>query len=93
MLSARSQDGPVAGISHDRSSIMSMIIQANEIRDIPADELDTVSGGAFSFGVGFAGISVGSDRSGSVHFFNGGNAYVVGSNGSVENWGPTRGPK
>ena len=63
---------------------MSMTIQANEIRDLPADELDTVSGGAFSFGVGFAGINVGSNVGGSVHFFNGGGTYVVVIDGKVE---------
>jgi hypothetical protein len=69
---------------------MSMTIQANEIRDLSADELETVSGGAFSFGIGCVGINLGSDGGGSVHFANGGNVYVVGSDGSVENWGPTR---
>ena len=69
---------------------MSMTIQA--IRDLSADELDTVSGGTFSFGVGFAGISVGSDGSGSVHFFNGGGAYVVSNKGAVEPF-PAGGPK
>ena len=54
--------------------------------------LDTVSGGTFSFGVGFAGISVGSDGSGSVHFFNGGGAYVVSNKGAVEPF-PAGGPK
>ena len=67
---------------------MSMTIQANEIRDLSADELDTVSGGAFSFGVGFAGINVGSNGAGSVHFFNGGGTYVVSSDGKVEPFGP-----
>jgi hypothetical protein len=67
-----------------------MTIQANEIRDLSPDELETVSGGAFSFGIGSVGFNVGSDGGGSVHFGNGGNVYVVGSNGSVENWGPTR---
>jgi len=66
---------------------MSMTIQTNEIRDLSADELDTVSGGAasvpFSFGVGFAGISIGSDGSGSVHFSNGGGAYDVSPKGAV----------
>ena len=62
---------------------MSMTIQANEIRDLSADELDTVSGGTISFGVGFAGISIGSDGSGSVHFSNGGGAYDVSPKGAV----------
>lgn len=69
---------------------MSATLQANDIGDLSADELETVSGGAFSFGFGPVGFNVGSDGSGSVHFRNGGNVYVVGSDGSVENWGPTR---
>jgi len=76
--------------SQGRNNIMSKAIQANEIRGLSADELETVSGGAFSFGIGSVGFNVGSDGSGSVHFGNGGNVYVVGSDGSVENWGPTR---
>jgi hypothetical protein len=69
---------------------MSITVQANDIRGLSADELETVSGGAFSFGFGPVGINVGSDGGGSVHFLNGGNTYVVGKDGSVENWGPTR---
>jgi hypothetical protein len=76
--------------SQGQSNIMSKTIQANDSRDLSADELDAVSGGTFSFGIGSVGFNVGSDGSGSVHFGNGGNVYVVGSNGSVENWGPTR---
>ena len=67
---------------------MSMTIQANDIRDLSADELDTVSGGAFSFGVGFAGINVGSNGGGSVHFFNGGGVYTISPKGVVEPFGP-----
>ena len=67
--------------------------QASEIRDLSTDDLDAVTGGAFSFGIGCVGINVGSNGGGSVHFMNGGNADGVGKDGSIENLGPSHTPK
>jgi hypothetical protein len=62
----------------------SVTIQASDIRDLSADELEAVSGGAepVSFRVGQLGINVGSDGA-SVHF-EGGGVWVIGKDGKIE---------